>query len=689
MPTVTRSDCTEIDVTERFKITYNEGTNAVKGAITLIDVDFNACQGINNRNNDLNAYMGQLYYDGKITNKQWGEAGRIITGTDCDFAVEEALSKHSLKPGYDYDVSAWTNVAGRENMNTNGDNNNLQVAYFGSEALRLSLTTETSSRTQAPHGIIKRVCGTCDPTHKEIYYRRMTPIPKGFNLLYNILYERNDGGGNNRWSVDFHLYSSYEDALNDENRWSCPNGSFNYGASFYGECSPNGERVRDQYTVFSWAPGPKSHVGYYIAKGEDEGMVKVDTYAIRGRRYANGMATKSSGGNTIHMTGHGEDIWGSIDDFNFYTEELVEADFTAVVKVAELNPVSYHSWSKSGLMARLDLESDSPHFSVYRTGGNGICTQARLSKGSGSSHYGCVDFDPSTQSWIKIEKRMHTYTSFYGTEAVDGEVTWTKLASKDVEALGDASYVGLAVSAASYHALEAVFEGFEVSQYYFPSAAPSVSMSPTYMAPYTDIASMVEAGQVSESGNGNWAVAASSYDIWGSRDSFRFVNYTVSGDVTVEMKVNAFEGRPTDGWIASWAKGGLMIRDNMGRGSRHYSLFVTGGNGLANQWREFENENSGHSKTHYDNPRPVWLQVKKVGDYFTSSFKYDEEGSQWIPFGQSKTMAFSSEFSVGIAVASNSWGNSVTLRGSDLSIEEVQTATTTTEAPVAGRKLRA
>ena len=123
----------------------------------------------------------------------------------------------------------------------------------------------------------------------------------------------------------------------------------------------------------------------------------------------------------------------------------------------------------------------------------------------------------------------------------------------------------------------------------------------------------------------------------------------------------------------------------------HYSMFVTGGNGLANQWRECENCGSGHSKTHNDNPRPVWLQVKKVGDYFTSAFKYDEEGADWIAFGQPKSLVFSSEFSVGIAVTSNYYGKLVTLRGTDLTIEETPTATTTTtttEAPVAGRKLR-
>lgn len=670
MPTVTRSDCTEIDATERFKITYDSNTNAVEGSIVLIDVKFNACRGIHNRNNDLWAYMGRLFYEGKIKNNQWGEAGRIITNSDCDFAVEEALSKQSLAPGYDYDVSKWTNIGGRDHMNVNGDANMLQVATFGTEALRTALTTETADLTDAPHGIIRRTCGTCDPEFKDIYYRRLTPIPAGFDLLHNILHQRNDGGGNNRWGVDFSLHSTYEDAVNNVNAWLCPGNSFNYGAPFYGECSPSGNRVRDQYSIFSWSPGPRAHVGYYIAKGEDEGMVKVDTNHIKGRDYANGMALQSADGKTVYMTGAGGDIWNINDDFNFKADELVEADFTAVVKVGARSTPSPQSWSKVGLMVRTDLDSNSAHFSVFRTGANWICTQGRRSKGDYSKSFGdCVQDQPDA-AWLKIEKRLNTYTSFYGSEGADGVITWTKVKSEEIAGIGDNSYVGLAVSSASYWHLETVFEDFEVSQYFFPSAAPSTSMAPTLQAPYTNIANF-DIGQVTQSSTGSWNVASSSYDIWGSQDSFRFVNFTVSGDVTIEMKVNAFQGDPLyNGYLHGWAKGGLMIRDSMERGSRHYSMFVTGANALANQWREVANSNSGHSRTHNDNPRPVWLQVKKVGNVFTSALKYDTEGAEWVPFGATKTMTFGSEFSVGIAVSSNSWGKVATLRSTDFNIEE-------------------
>ena len=84
MPTVSRSDCTQVDLTETIKIDYDGTTFSTQ--ITHIDVNFNACRGVNNRNNDLWAYMARLYYQGDISPEQFGKAGRIITNTGCSEA---------------------------------------------------------------------------------------------------------------------------------------------------------------------------------------------------------------------------------------------------------------------------------------------------------------------------------------------------------------------------------------------------------------------------------------------------------------------------------------------------------------------------------------------------------------------------------------------------------------------------
>ena len=116
MPTVSRCDCTQVDLTEKIAITFHtDGTFTTD--MPEVHVDFNACQGINNRNNDLYAYLGRLYYEEKISADQWGQAGKIITNRGCKSSTMHHLSeKEGLVRGYDHDVDTFTMVAGRDAM---------------------------------------------------------------------------------------------------------------------------------------------------------------------------------------------------------------------------------------------------------------------------------------------------------------------------------------------------------------------------------------------------------------------------------------------------------------------------------------------------------------------------------------------------------------------------------------------
>ena len=59
MPTVTRSDCTQVDLTEDFTVTFDGAS--IEAKFTKVEVDFNACQGKGGRNNDLFAYTHRLF----------------------------------------------------------------------------------------------------------------------------------------------------------------------------------------------------------------------------------------------------------------------------------------------------------------------------------------------------------------------------------------------------------------------------------------------------------------------------------------------------------------------------------------------------------------------------------------------------------------------------------------------------
>lgn len=296
MPTVSRSDCTQVDVTEKIEIEYDG--SSFSGKLTQVHVDFNACRGINHRNNDLWAYMGRLYYQNDITPKQWGQAGRIITDNGCREATKFELNKKGYSPGHDHDVSTWTYVAGREGMFLHPE--------YGHRAFTQSMLEGANDDIENTHyGIIKRVCFGCKRTHKQIFYRRKTPLPDDLVLIDNILHRTDNAEGKNVWDVDFSLHSSLQDALNDDNPWLCPNNSYNYGDTFYGRCSPDGTATTNQRSLFHiW--NDKQDVGYYVYKPEDVRFDKIDTLAIRGRDTAKGIALQDKTNDDIYMTGYGQ-----------------------------------------------------------------------------------------------------------------------------------------------------------------------------------------------------------------------------------------------------------------------------------------------------------------------------------------------------------------------------------------------
>merc|ERR1719253_624861 len=76
MPSVSRSDCTQVDLTETVKVTYDpdDAETPFTSKITHVDVDFNGCQG----------------------------------------ATKFQLNSIGMSVGYHHDAATWTKVAGRD-----------------------------------------------------------------------------------------------------------------------------------------------------------------------------------------------------------------------------------------------------------------------------------------------------------------------------------------------------------------------------------------------------------------------------------------------------------------------------------------------------------------------------------------------------------------------------------------------
>jgi len=66
--------------------------------------------------------------------------------------------------------------------------------------------------------VFRRLCKTCDAEHTEIYYKRITPIPSGWSVYNNM--KTVWASANNIINIDFKLYSTYSDLINDTNPWA-------------------------------------------------------------------------------------------------------------------------------------------------------------------------------------------------------------------------------------------------------------------------------------------------------------------------------------------------------------------------------------------------------------------------------------------------------------------------------------
>merc|ERR1711862_788072 len=145
----------------------------------------------------------------------------------------------------------------------------------------------------------------------------------------------------------------------------------------------------------------------------------------------------------------------------------------------------------------------------------------------------------------------NTLITYVGEQEVaDGPITWSQTHSIEYPQLGDEYYIGLAVSSIHTYPLEVTFSDYEVEQYFFPSAAPSISSAPTVFVASRDIGSVGIAGSASQSSAGGWTVTASGYDIWGKSDQFHFVNFPTSGNFEVQLKVDSFDYvHPWQRWI--------------------------------------------------------------------------------------------------------------------------------------------
>ena len=113
MPVVTRADCTQTDVEEHYTFSKDPEVG-ISGSIDKMTVKFESCQGANNKNNDLTAFVQQLVDDGKLsTIEQDIYASRVVGHDQCSTKRDELLQTSEYHSGFYIDETKWDYIVGK------------------------------------------------------------------------------------------------------------------------------------------------------------------------------------------------------------------------------------------------------------------------------------------------------------------------------------------------------------------------------------------------------------------------------------------------------------------------------------------------------------------------------------------------------------------------------------------------
>jgi regulation of enolase protein 1 (concanavalin A-like superfamily) len=154
-----------------------------------------------------------------------------------------------------------------------------------------------------------------------------------------------------------------------------------------------------------------------------------------------------------------------------------------------------------------------------------------------------------------------------------------------------------------------------------------------------------------DKGNGAFTVGASGHDIWDNADDFRFVYKRLSGNGSIQVKVDSLVN------TNAWAKAGVMVRDSLDAGSQMAYMIQSFSSGVSFGWRQNMGLACG-SATQAGVVAPQWVKLTRTGNAFTA--QYSADGKTWTDIkdattGQvvSTTIGMGSNVYIGLCVTSH------------------------------------
>ncbi|NGN69662.1 ABC transporter permease subunit [Streptomyces sp. A7024] len=133
-------------------------------------------------------------------------------------------------------------------------------------------------------------------------------------------------------------------------------------------------------------------------------------------------------------------------------------------------------------------------------------------------------------------------------------------------------------------------------------------------------------------------------------DRFRYVHQPLTGDGEIIARVVSLKGKgptgPDDGpATVSWAKAGVLIKDDTKPGSPYAALMATHGHGVRLQW-DFTEDQAGSGSA----AAGRWLKLVRKGSTLTGYESAD--GTSWQRVGEAKVTGLPRTAQIGLFVAS-------------------------------------
>jgi len=139
-------------------------------------------------------------------------------------------------------------------------------------------------------------------------------------------------------------------------------------------------------------------------------------------------------------------------------------------------------------------------------------------------------------------------------------------------------------------------------------------------------------------------------DIWNAADQFRYVYKTLTGDGSLIARVDALDGAPN-----SWAKGGVMIRQDTEAGAVNAFMALTGGSGGGATFQQRPDADVATVSQHTlpGNPfaPPYWVRLDREGNAFSAYLSPD--GETWTQAAETVTVNMADPVLIGLALTSH------------------------------------